>query len=743
MPWRDEGGWVWAAWTGGWRWRHDWQWREPFAPGASPGEGGWALNPLPEGQVARVRVPFSENSFGYGVFRELRRQLLEETNTTVKIRGRRRAAAALGGSRGSRWLRGDVANFLHMVGADVVAAWRAVVRLAERRGIEADYENLEPPIVKEKFQHDGAEEEREEQDEGEEEEFRPDWGGDEAAGGEAPQQDADEAAGGEAPQRDASEAAGGEAPQPDVGGEAPQQDAAGGEAPLPTARIDLEVLASELEETDATIRLRTVRAAPLQEVVRAAGAMVEKNPNMKDWLARLEENIAVQQDLGRGGGIHIALYSTSLKRTWQAKLTLPWNVLALWPFRAYASLWMGDFNSAEDAELREFVLTTLQEPVRVGALRLLHTQELEYWHASRCKNAVAHGALSRLMAMGCTAEQVVLVNLDNDRIIGVDAVPFLRQQYAQDGSRTLRHLTNPWNAGDTYGTICCTGADMMRLGYYDEALLPSGCQDTDLIARAKLDGVRCVRVTDNVLVGTGVHNDTAVLAEHDTRAHIRAKVANVAPDYRSLRWGNMDQQNRQRMHANLRAGRVQANRERPGWQPVAMELLGLETPPPPPAEPESPGDHAPPMPPPAPGGEAPVPPFGGEAPMEDDVEEPAAAPKRPRAAVPRRAPRERACRVELVDFGLRKLVNRFPEARTALDWSRMSNRDLDGVRIRDVGRFLREEEQEFSLLFNCRVFVDPPRNTSHIGAATAELHCRTWHKTRSSTICAIRQLLVV
>ncbi|MCP4240775.1 MAG: hypothetical protein GY772_09470 [bacterium] len=80
------------------------------------------------------------------------------------------------------------------------------------------------------------------------------------------------------------------------------------------------------------------------------------------------------------------------------------------------------------------------------------------------------------------------------------------------------------------------------------------------------------RVENKLVTGFALDNDTPVAQSSDPRAHIRAKVANVAAEVQHMRWGAMDGRNRVEMKEKLAAGQLMRN-TREGWQPLQPRLV--------------------------------------------------------------------------------------------------------------------------------------------------------------------------
>ena len=101
-------------------------------------------------------------------------------------------------------------------------------------------------------------------------------------------------------------------------------------------------------------------------------------------------------------------------------------------------------------------------PLRSRLLRLYHTTEVEYWHASVCKTAIAAAAVSQLCREGHAAENIVLVNLDCDRIMGVDMVSRVHRDFSSATAKLVVQYSGLWNP-DTIGTIACAASAMLEV----------------------------------------------------------------------------------------------------------------------------------------------------------------------------------------------------------------------------------------------------------------------------------------
>ena len=78
---------------------------------------------------------------------------------------------------------------------------------------------------------------------------------------------------------------------------------------------------------------------------------------------------------------------TSYKRSWQLKLSLPWNLLTLYPVRKNVRLFIADLNPEEDTELEDFFRDYCSLAHEWNYLHVFRGSILG-WDASRCKNAL-------------------------------------------------------------------------------------------------------------------------------------------------------------------------------------------------------------------------------------------------------------------------------------------------------------------------------------------------------------------
>jgi len=230
----------------------------------------------------------------------------------------------------------------------------------------------------------------------------------------------------------------------------------------------------------------------------------------------------------------ISYCTTCKNRLWQLSETLPENLRRV-AEAGNAELVLVNYNS--DDELGTWV-RRFRHHMDDGTLRYVHQRTEPHFHASKAKN-LAH--------LAATGRHVV--NLDADNHIG-DTIPTWRALWARDPDLVIRGFSpnadgrlEPGNG--SYGRIGLSRARFDTLGGYDERLLPMGCQDSDLIDRARALGMRVVRVSQSVPFA--IRNTS---------------VEKVKYTGSPLSWREMFQRNIAHARENLRLGRLTANRDR-------------------------------------------------------------------------------------------------------------------------------------------------------------------------------------
>lgn len=154
------------------------------------------------------------------------------------------------------------------------------------------------------------------------------------------------------------------------------------------------------------------------------------------------------------------------------------------------------------------------------------------WHVSQAKNA-AH-----LMASG-----EILMNLDGDNFIAGRTANLICG-YIPKKADVLHLCSNRDDHRGTCGRIALSRDVFTALGCYDESLPRAGCQDVDLLARARHIGYR--------VVWTGREGGTAV--QHDDEVRLK----HITSDPQTSMW-DFYRVGRELSAANISAGRLVAN----------------------------------------------------------------------------------------------------------------------------------------------------------------------------------------
>ncbi|MEV5140650.1 glycosyltransferase family A protein [Streptomyces syringium] len=230
----------------------------------------------------------------------------------------------------------------------------------------------------------------------------------------------------------------------------------------------------------------------------------------------------------------ISYCTTCKNRLWQLTDTLPDNLRRVTE-AGNSEVILVNYNSDDELDtwIRQF-----QPHIDNGTLRYVHEQTEPYFHASKAKN------LAHLAATGH-----YLVNLDADNYIG-DTIPTWRTLWTEDPELLIRGFSpnadgrlDPGNG--SYGRIGLSRTAFGALGGYDEQLLPMGCQDSDLVDRAKAHGMRIVCVPQQVPFA--IRNSDAEKVKHTGSP---------------LSWHDMWQRNLRQAEENLRLGRLTVNHGR-------------------------------------------------------------------------------------------------------------------------------------------------------------------------------------
>jgi hypothetical protein len=196
----------------------------------------------------------------------------------------------------------------------------------------------------------------------------------------------------------------------------------------------------------------------------------------------------------------IGFATSCMNRRWQLEQTLGPNLAVLADTPHFIALC--DYNSADAVGT---LVEGFADEVRRGRLLYFRTDEPRSFHMSSGKNTAHRLALRR--------GPDVLFNLDADNLITSETIGLLERIFAADPDSCVHNWNQDWNAG-TCGRVALSARRWAELGGYDEALLPVGWQDLDLMFRARAIGLRYVPL--HAGVGPALANSYA------------QKVANIA-----------------------------------------------------------------------------------------------------------------------------------------------------------------------------------------------------------------------
>ena len=225
----------------------------------------------------------------------------------------------------------------------------------------------------------------------------------------------------------------------------------------------------------------------------------------------------------------ISLCITCMNRLFHLKETIEQNIKdnAAYPHIEFVLI---DYNSQDGLE--DYVKENLQSYIDKGILNYYKTTEPKNFHASYAKN------LSHALAQG-----EIVCNLDGDNFTGKDFAFYLNYLFNKKGENSIyQFFKRPlWG---TVGRLSFYKEVFNKLGGYDEALLPIGHEDLDLVNRAREMGINLdITPIENFL--KYLSNTTKEKAENCTDTN---------EDYYSLMHANIEISNE-----NIRNGRLKAN----------------------------------------------------------------------------------------------------------------------------------------------------------------------------------------
>lgn len=182
--------------------------------------------------------------------------------------------------------------------------------------------------------------------------------------------------------------------------------------------------------------------------------------------------------------------------------------------------------------LQEWVLSNFQAELESGFLQYYFIPGVKSWNAPVAKNTAHY-----------LAKGEFLMNLDCDNFTGDKGGQFVLSQFDKYGSKLLLHQFNGlWTEG-TYGRIGMHRSFFFEVGGYDEAFEPMGHQDSDLIDRLYVSGLRYRRVHNSIY----------------NKAIPNTKEEGIRYCESSLTWAQMDLRNERTSKLNVYAGRLVAN----------------------------------------------------------------------------------------------------------------------------------------------------------------------------------------
>jgi Glycosyl transferase family 2 len=154
-------------------------------------------------------------------------------------------------------------------------------------------------------------------------------------------------------------------------------------------------------------------------------------------------------------------------RLWQLEKTLAGNIASL---DDDLEISLVDYGSTDG--LSDFIWSNFKHYIDSGKLVFFEVKNQVSWSSPRAKN------LSHRIANGC-----YLFNLDADNFIDQDTIKYLID--AHKLNLPSHQWSGKWGDG-SFGRIGVPRELFFEIGGYDEAMLPMGGQDIDLLERIRL-----------------------------------------------------------------------------------------------------------------------------------------------------------------------------------------------------------------------------------------------------------------
>lgn len=181
-----------------------------------------------------------------------------------------------------------------------------------------------------------------------------------------------------------------------------------------------------------------------------------------------------------------------------------------------------DFDDHNDT--REWIKTNFQQELKDGYLKYFQNPELPKWHMSIAKNT------SHLVAEGA-----ILVSLDCDNFTGYRGGKFVLDNYLNAEHNIVLWQFSKVKQDGSHGRISLTRDLFDELGGYDEALMPAGYQDNDIMERAIAKGVQKVHRKDRDYNQT-IPNDKY---QPENMSYTKMKMTNKANSRKNIKNGRL------------------------------------------------------------------------------------------------------------------------------------------------------------------------------------------------------------
>jgi glycosyltransferase involved in cell wall biosynthesis len=160
---------------------------------------------------------------------------------------------------------------------------------------------------------------------------------------------------------------------------------------------------------------------------------------------------------------------------WQLALTLPYNLENLKKNEEFILVNYGSTDNLTRYIESSYLCKELMDDNRFKYIDVL---DVSKYNCPKAKN-IAHRFACGNFLVNLDADNVN--HLINEKIMNTDG-----------RNKALIHLVSNNSSDGTYGKICVPKHVFYKLGGYDESLLPTAYQDTDLIERAKAMNVEII-----------------------------------------------------------------------------------------------------------------------------------------------------------------------------------------------------------------------------------------------------------